>query len=328
MLKAGDEVEVPSPHVEGSDDKNSWRHDTLKGFHVDELTSELIKLKLQRKIDKLKMKVKSKKGWQLTSSSSSNEESDATSEEDVKGKRGRKGDKRSYNTTSFNYDNLPSSSAFTFIPVGKEPRFDGIDYRKWMYAMKMHLISLNPSVWTVVCAGVDFSEEDEEPGYEQLQKNHWNAQVTFVLLYSLEKDEFDRVNGLEKAKNIWDTLQRAHEGSKPMKKAKIQLIEGQLDRFVMLDDESPQEMFNRLKRLVNEIRAYESTRWSDRRIIQRMLRAYAIKCTTVTSLIQQDPTFKRMTLDVVLGRIINHEMLIEEANRVKNFSKGITSSRK
>jgi hypothetical protein len=152
--------------------------------------------------------------------------------------------------------------------------------------------------------------------------------VTFVLLYSLEKDEFDRVNGLEKAKNIWDTLQRAHEGSKPMKKAKIQLIEGQLDRFVMLDDESPQEMFNRLKRLVNEIRAYESTRWSDRRIIQRMLRAYAIKCTTVTSLIQQDPTFKRMTLDVVLGRIINHEMLIEEANRVKNFSKGITSSRK
>jgi hypothetical protein len=152
--------------------------------------------------------------------------------------------------------------------------------------------------------------------------------VTFVLLYSLEKDELERVNGLEKAKNIWDTLQRAHEGSKPMKKAKIQLIEGQLDRFVMLDDESPQEMFNRLKRLVNEIRAYESTRWSDRRIIQRMLRAYAIKCTTVTSLIQQDPTFKRMTLDVVLGRIINHEMLIEEANRVKNFSKGITSSRK
>jgi hypothetical protein len=55
----------------------------------------------------------------------------------------------------------------------------------------------------------------------------------------LEKDEFDRVNGLEKAKDIWDTLQRAHEGTKPVKKAKRQLIEGQLDRFVMLDDEDP-----------------------------------------------------------------------------------------
>jgi hypothetical protein len=53
----------------------------------------------------------------------------------------------------------------------------------------------------------------------------------------IEKDEFDRVNGLEKTKDICDTLQRAHEGTKLMKKAKRQLIEGQLDRFAMFDDE-------------------------------------------------------------------------------------------
>jgi hypothetical protein len=51
-------------------------------------------------------------------------------------------------------------------------------------------------------------------------------------------------------------LQRAHEGSKFVKKARIQLMEGQLDMFIMLDDESPQEMFNRLKRFVNKIRTY------------------------------------------------------------------------
>jgi predicted transcriptional regulator len=102
----------------------------------------------------------------------------------------------------------------------------------------------------------DFLEEDEEPRFEQLQQIFRNAQVTSVLLSSLEKDEFDSVNDLEKAKDIWDTLQRVHEGTKPVKKAKIQLIEGQLDRFVILDDESPQEMFNRLKRLVKKIRAY------------------------------------------------------------------------
>jgi hypothetical protein len=62
-----------------------------------------------------------------------------------------------------------------------------------------------------------------------------------VLLSSLQKDEFDRVNGLEKAKDICDTLQRAHEGTKRMKKSKRQLIEGQLDRFVMLDDKDPKK---------------------------------------------------------------------------------------
>jgi hypothetical protein len=35
-----------------------------------------------------------------------------------------------------------------------------------------------------------------------------------------------------------------------------------------------------------------------------------------------------MTSDDDLGKIINHEMLVEEVNHVKNLSKGITSSRK
>jgi hypothetical protein len=144
----------------------------------------------------------------------------------------------------------------------------------------------------------------------------------------IEKDEFDRFNGLEKAKDIWDTLQRAHEGTKTVKKAKRQLIEGQLDRFFMFDDEDPQEMYNQLKKPVNKVRAYGSKRWGDRMVIDRMLWAYAVKDTTVISLIQQDPTFKRMTLDDVLGKIINHEMLVEEAQHVKNLSKGMISSKK
>jgi NACalpha-BTF3-like transcription factor len=41
----------------------------------------------------------------------------------------------------------------------------------------------------------------------------------------------------------------AHEGSKPMRKAKINMLEVLLDRFVMFDDETPQDMFNHVKNL-------------------------------------------------------------------------------
>jgi hypothetical protein len=51
-----------------------------------------------------------------------------------------------------------------------------------------------------------------------------------------------------------------------------------------------------------------------------------VEDTIVISLIQQDPTFKKMTPDDVLEKITNHKMLVEEANHVKNLSKGITSS--
>jgi hypothetical protein len=103
-----------------------------------------------------------------------------------------------------------------------------------------------------------------------------------------------------------------------VKKAKRQLIEGQLDRFVMLDDEDPQEMYNQLKKLVNKVRAYDSKGWGGWRVIDRILWAYVVKDTTMISLIQQDPTFKKMTLDDVLDKIINHEILVEEAQHVKN----------
>jgi hypothetical protein len=80
------------------------------------------------------------------------------------------------------------------------------------------------------------------------------------LISSLEKDEYDRVDGIEKANEIWETLQVFHEETKPVWKAKIEMLEGQLDRFVMLDDETPQEMHNHMKRLVNKVRAYGSKR--------------------------------------------------------------------
>jgi hypothetical protein len=135
---------------------------------VEQLSSEFMQLKLQRKIGKLKKKLKDSKSQQSTSSSSSNKETNNSSEEEVKDKRGRNGDKRSYKTTSFNYDKLPPSNALTSVPVGKAPHFDGTNYTKWRFSMKVYLISLNPSVWTIVRTCVEFLDEDEEPSYEQL----------------------------------------------------------------------------------------------------------------------------------------------------------------
>jgi hypothetical protein len=184
MSKAGDNVEIILPKGDGSGGMTTPVDGTPKGSHVEQLSFELKQLKLQRKIDKLKKKLKDSKSRQLTSSSSSNEETDASSKE-VKDKKKRKGDKKSYNITSFNYDNLPPSSAFTSVPIGKAPRFDGMDYTKWRYSMKMHLISLNLSIWTIVCIGVEFLDEDEEPDFEQLQQIHHNAQASPVLLFGM-----------------------------------------------------------------------------------------------------------------------------------------------
>jgi hypothetical protein len=135
-----------------------------------------------------------------------------------------------------------------------------------------------------------------------------------VLTLSLDKEEFNRVDGLNLTKDVWITLQMAHEGLKPMRMAKIEMLEGQLIRFIMFDDETPKEMFNRFKKMVNKAKALGSKRWTDRMLIERLMRAYTPMNYNVAVLIRLDPTYKKMASDDVFERIINHEMYIEARN--------------
>jgi hypothetical protein len=200
-----------------------------------------------RKLEKLKaenkkLRVKSEKG---TPYSSSSEDGDSNEEFTKKGRKGRnKHDKTSYDTMSFNYNNTPSSTIYTSVPVGKAPCFDGTNYNQWKHCMKHYLYSISPEVWQVVCDGVDFLDEDEQPILDQLQKIHRNAQVISILTSLVDKEEFNHVDGLDVAKDVWTTLRMAHEGSKPVRKPKIEMLEGQLNRFIMFNDETPQDMLN------------------------------------------------------------------------------------
>jgi hypothetical protein len=136
------------------------------------------------------------------------------------------------------------------------------------------------------------------------------------------------VDDLDVTKDVRTTLWKAHEGSKPMRKAKIEMLEGQLNRFIMFSNETPQDKFKRLKKMVNEAKALGSKKWTDRMLTEQLMRACTPMIYNVVALIRQDLAYKRMTSDDVLGRIINHEMYIEEANNIKNLYKGVSTSKK
>jgi hypothetical protein len=98
------------------------------------------------------------------------------------------------------------------------------------------------------------------------------------------------VDSLDVAKDVWTTLRMAHKGSKPVRKAKIEILEGQLNRFIMFDDESPQDMFNQLNKMVNKAKAIGSKKWTNRILTERLIRAYTPMNYNVVVLIRQDPT--------------------------------------
>jgi hypothetical protein len=140
---------------------------------------------------------------------------------------------------SFDYSRMPyNSNAHLFsIPLGKPLHFDGEDYSFWSHKMCSHLFSLHPSIWEIVENGMHFDSTDN-PVFinEQIHKN---AQATTVLLASLCMDEYNKVSGLDNAKQIWDTLKISHEGNDATMITKMELVEGELGRFAMIRGEEP-----------------------------------------------------------------------------------------
>jgi hypothetical protein len=321
MPKTGEGDQLPPPRFDEDGNTIVVDEDSKSGASNQPSIEDLIK-----KLDKLKVKnknLRAKSRKDITHSSSSK---DDNSKEEVsrKGRKRRKHDKPSYNSMFFNYNIMPSSTTYTSVPIGKAVRFDELNYNQWKCYMKNYLYSISPEVWQVVCDGVNILDEDEQPISDQLLKIHRNAQVISILTSSVDKEEFNRVDGLDVAKYIWTTLRMAHEGSKPVRKVKIEMLDGQLNRFIIFDDETSQDMFNRLKKMVNKVKALGSKKWTDCMLTEWLMRAYTTMNYSVVALIHQDPAYKRMTSDDVLGRIIDHEMHIEEANHIKNLYKGVS----
>src|SRR6266542_827251 len=188
--------------------------------------------------------------------------------------------------------------------------------------MKMHLITLHQSLWEVVNVGVRMPKSEEEMTPEIMVDLHRNAQATSVILSSLRQEEFNKVNGLEVAKDIWDTLQVSHEGDHKAKLSKIELLEGELEEFVMLKGETLQGLFDGLMIIINKMSALGCEDWDDHKVTRRFLRAYQVKNMGLAQMIRDRDDYDEMKPHTLLGKLQQHEMAdqaaIKAAGRVPN----------
>jgi septal ring factor EnvC (AmiA/AmiB activator) len=130
-----------TPRFDDKSNSNNNEESSKTRASTDAKLEDLMKRleKLTTKNNKLRRKVKTKR-TKGCSSSSEEEDSSYEEEDSKKGKKGRNNhDKPSYNSMSFNYNNMPSTTAYTSIPIGKAPYFDGTCYNQWNHFMKNYL---------------------------------------------------------------------------------------------------------------------------------------------------------------------------------------------
>jgi hypothetical protein len=176
-----------------------------------------------------KKKMKKVVYYETDSSSPSTSGSDAPS---VNSKRH---EHKKFSKIPLRYPRISKHTPLLFIPLGKPPVFNGEDCSRWSDMMRYHLTSLHTSIWDIVEFGAQVpSVGDEDYDADEVtQIQHFNSQATTIFLTSLSREEYNKVQGLKSAKEIWDVLKTAHEGDEVTKITKRETIEGELGRFML-----------------------------------------------------------------------------------------------
>jgi hypothetical protein len=184
--------------------------------------------------------------------------------------------------------------------------------------MRHHLTSLHKSIWDIVEYGTQVPKVGDKnyDSDEADQIRHFNSQATTILLASLCREEYNKVQGLKTAKEIWDVLKTAHEGDEVTKITKWETIEGELDRFILNQGEEPQAMYNRLKTLVNQVHNLGSTKWDDHKMVKVILRSLVFRNSTQVQLIRGDPRYKLMSPEEVIGKFVSFELMIKGSKQI------------
>ncbi|XP_070037195.1 uncharacterized protein [Nicotiana tomentosiformis] len=107
--------------------------------------------------------------------------------------------------------------------------------------------------------GEEVSKTRADCTADDLRKWEKNDKAKKWLVCGLGPDEYSRIQSCTTAKEIWDTLKVAYEGTAQVKRSRGTLLYSQYENFSMKEGETIQEMYTRFTTLTNELKSLGRT---------------------------------------------------------------------
>jgi hypothetical protein len=186
-------VTVEKPEAPGRKNDERTSSKEVGDKNKEEYTGSI---KSHRKGDNKKNKMKKVVYYKTDSSSPSTSGAKSTTS--------KRQERKKYSKMPLCYPRILKRAPLLSVPLGKPPYFDGEDYCMWSDKMRHHLTSLHESIWDIVEFGAQAPQAGDEDydSYEAAQIRHFNSQATSILLASLRREEYNKVQGLKMPKKF------------------------------------------------------------------------------------------------------------------------------
>jgi len=202
--------------------------------------------------------------------------------------------------------------------ITRPPYFNGQHYGWWKNRMENYIQAEDYELWMLIKNGplipkatkadgkvvIKQPEEFDSDDYRMMEKN---AKAKKLLYFGLGPDEYTRISECESAKEIWDALQIAHEGTNQVKQSRIELLMRKYELFEMGDREAVMDMYTRFTHITNELKSLGkifTTEELVRKILRFLPRSWEAKVTAI----QEAKDLKVLSLDELIGNLQTYEL--------------------
>jgi len=214
----------------------------------------------------------------------------------------------------------------------KTPKFNGNNYAWWKNRIRNVIMGIDYECWLVVKNGPNVILKKDAEGnqvpkkdseldtadYKLLEKN---AKAMSILQQAIGETETNRISGCSSAKEIWDTLELAFEGTSEVKRSKIDLIMSKYELFAMNKNEKINDCFRRFMTIVNDLRSLGKS-FSDEDLVRKILRSLTDAWTAKVTAVYEAKDLSTLSLEQLIGSLMTHEMLIDSKSE-KEPARGI-----
>ncbi|KAL5543708.1 hypothetical protein UlMin_007492 [Ulmus minor] len=129
----------------------------------------------------------------------------------------------------------------------RPPLLEGMNYLIWKIKMRSFLCSLDDDVWFSILEGYKIPVEETEGGSIQKPRSKWttqekrdsnmNSKALNALFCGVDDLNFRYIQNCKIAKEAWDKLEVAHEGTEGVKRSKLQMLTSQFESIRMEEGE-------------------------------------------------------------------------------------------
>jgi len=148
-----------------------------------------------------------------------------------------------------------------------------------------------------------------------------NSKALNSLFNGVDKNMFKLIKKCYMAKDAWEILRTAYEGTSKVKSSRIQLLTTKFEGLKMQEDETIQDYYMNVLDIANSFNSL-GEKLSDEKLVRKILRSLPKRFDLLVTAIEEAQDISSMQVDELIGSLQNFELVVD--NRTEKKGKGIS----